>query len=207
MGAHRVFILSPARASGVRMGYLMRPAADFALAQQFQKSGAALGELFQFGSGLYFRGKLTYARAFARPPRGTPGVLAIVPGRGLLDVETLITVADLRAMAEVPVDLREPRYRTPLVRDARGLLQSLGEADEVVLLGSIATGKYAEVLEEIFGERLLFPPSFVGRGDMSRGGLLLRSARALEELAYAPLRGAVRHGPRPPRLPPERRRA
>jgi hypothetical protein len=196
----RVFLLSPAKAAGQRMGYLLRSGAAFALAQQFQQEGAALGELFQFGSGLYFRGKLAYARAFARPPRGAPGALAIVPGRGLLDVETTLTPADLRAMAEVPVDVREPRYRLPLERDARGLLGKLGESGEVVLLGSIATGKYAEVLVAIFGDRLLFPPSFVGRGDMSRGGLLLRSVRAEEELPYAPLRGAVRHGPRPPKL-------
>jgi len=36
---------------------------------------------------------------------------------------------------------------------------------------------------------------------MSRGGLLLRSARAGTELRYGPVHGAVRHGPRPPRLP------
>lgn len=184
------------------MGYLLRPDPGFALAQQFQQEGAALGELFQFGSGLYFRGKLAYARAFARPPPGTPGALAIVPGRGLLDVETILTAAELRAMAEVPVDVREPRYRLPLERDARDLLGKLGASGEVVLLGSIATGKYAEVLLSVFGERLLFPPSFVGRGDMSRGGLLLRSVRAEKELHYAPLRGAVLHGPRPPKLGP-----
>ena len=70
-----------------------------------------------------------------------------------------------------------------------------------MLLGSIATGKYADVLLDILGDRLLFPPSFVGRGDMSRGGLLLRCVRAGMELPYEPLRGAIRHGPRPPKLP------
>jgi hypothetical protein len=37
---------------------------------------------------------------------------------------------------------------------------------------------------------------------MSRGGLLLRCARAGEELTYVPVQGAVRHGPRPPKLTP-----
>ena len=198
----RVFLLSPARAGGERMGLLLRPTANFALAWEFQQKGAALGELFAFASGLYFRGKLAYARAFGRPPRGGAAALAIVPGRGLVDVEQSITVDDLRAIAEVPVDLRDARYREPLERDARLLAERLGERGEAVLLGSIATGKYADVFLDALGERLLFPPSFVGRGDMSRGGLLLRAVRAAEELPYAPLRGAIRHGVRPPRLKP-----
>jgi hypothetical protein len=200
----RVFLLSPARAGGERMGLLLSPRAGFALAWDFQREGAPLGELFQFASGLYFRGKLAYARAFGRPPRGGVAALAIVPGRGLMDVEERITTDDLRAIAEVPVDLRDPRYREPLVRDVRDLARRLGKRGEVVLLGSIATAKYADVLLDALGERLLFPPDFVGRGDMSRGGLLLRCVRGATELQYAPLRGAVRHGPRPPRLPRER---
>jgi len=195
----RVFLLSPARAGGERMGLLLNPRAGFALAWEFQQKGAALGEVFQFASGLYFRGKLAYARAFARPPRG--GALAIVPGRGLMDVEERITADELRTIAEVPVDLRDARYREALVRDALALSRRLGKRGEAVLLGSIATGKYADVLVDIFGDRLLFPPSFVGRGDMSRGGLLLRCVRARVELPYSPLRGAIRHGPRPPKLP------
>ena len=74
----------------------------------------------------------------------------------------------------------------------------------MVLLGSIASAKYVDILLEVFGDRLLFPVEFVGRGDMSRGGLLLRSVRAGEQLTYVPVRGAVRHGPRPPKLPPIR---
>jgi hypothetical protein len=199
--APRVFLLSPARAGGERMGLLLSPRANFPLAWQFQKGGAPVGEVFQFASGLYFRGKLAYARAFGRGPRGGSGALAIVPGRGLMDVEQTITAEELRAMAEVPVDLRDTRYREPLERDARLLAQRLGMVGEAVLLGSIATGKYADIFLDTLGDRLLFPPSFVGRGDMSRGGLLLRSVRAGTELPYAPLRGAVRHGARPPRLP------
>jgi hypothetical protein len=182
------------------MGLLFNPRAGFALAHEFQARGAGLGEIFQFASGLYFRGKLAYARRFGRPPPGAAGALVIAPGRGLMDAESHITAEDLRAMGEVPVDLRDARYGGPLERDVRLLARTLGPEGEVVLLGSIATGKYADLLLEILGGRLLFPPSFVGRGDMSRGGLLLRCVRAEEELEYAPLQGAVRHGPRPPRL-------
>jgi len=70
----------------------------------------------------------------------------------------------------------------------------------VVLLGSIATGKYSDILMEIFEDRLFFPIEFVGRGDMSRGGLLLRRVREGRELEYQPVRGAIRRGKRPPKL-------
>ena len=188
----RVFLLSPARASGVRMGMLLRAGAEFPLARQVQGGGAPLGEAFSFASGLYFRGKLAYARKFAQE------ALVIAPGWGLASPDVLVRGADLRAIGEVPVDLRVDGYRLPLERDAR-LLAS--RRVEVVLLGSIASGKYAGALEEILGDRLLFPPDFVGRGDLSRGGLLLRCVREGVELPYEKLRGAVRHGTRPPRLP------
>jgi hypothetical protein len=197
----RVFLLSPARASGRRMGLLLRPDASFALALELQQGRATLGAAFEFASGLYFRGKLAYARAFASAPRGVPGALVIAPGVGLADECTAMTATELRAIGQVPVDLAEPRYREPLERDARALAEKLAQGGEVVLLGSIASGKYADVLLDILGDRLLFPTEFVGRGDMSRGGLLLRCARAGQELEYAPLRGAIRRGKRPARLP------
>ena len=190
----RVFLLSPARCDGVRMSMLRRQAAVFPLAMKLRSAaGATLGDVFTFTSGLYFRGKLTYARAF-----GPSWV--ITPGAGLVDPTQRITPADLDAWARVRVDLADLRYRRPLERDARELARRLPEA-EVVLLGSIASDKYVDLLLDIFDGRLLFPVDFVGRGDMSRGGLLLRSARSGAELPYGPVRGAVRHGPRPPRLP------
>jgi hypothetical protein len=92
------------------------------------------------------------------------------------------------------------------VRHARALAERLGPETEVVLLGSIATGKYVDLLGRVFGDRLRFPGDFVGRGDMSRGGLLLRCSREGRELEYRPVAGAVRHGARPPKLEPIRRR-
>ncbi len=196
-----MFLLSPAHCGGERMALVLSPAASFPLARAVQGGGAALGEVFRFASGLYFRGKLAYAEAFARPPPGVPGSLVIAPGAGLAPPEALVRSAHIRAFAAVPVDADDPRFRGPLERDARLLAGRLGRRGEVVLLGSIATRKYVEPLLAALGERLVFPLDFVGRGDMSRGGLMLRAARARVELAYAPVLGAVRRGPRPPRLP------
>jgi hypothetical protein len=196
----RVFLLSPAKASGERASMLLREGASFDLARAVRSSrGAPVGEVFSFLSGLYFRGKLAYARAFGGP-------LVITPDRGLIAPETAVRVGDLRAMAEVPIDAREARYREPLERDVAALARRVGRGGEVVLLGSVASGKYVEVLVGILGERLLFPVDFVGRGDMSRGGLLLRCARAGVELPYGPVAGSALHGKRPPKLPPLVRR-
>ncbi len=198
-----VFLLSPAHCGGRRAQLLLRAGASFALAAAVRR-GAPLGDVFTFLSGLYFRGKLAYARAFARRAAAPHGVLVITPGFGLVPPETVVDLADLRAIAEVGVALTEPRYREPFARDAAALAASIADDDAVVLLGSIASDKYVEVLAEHLGRRLLFPSSFVGRGDMSRGGLLLRATRSGEELAYEPVAGAVRRGPRPPRLEPLR---
>jgi hypothetical protein len=197
----RIFVLSPANAGGERAKLVFNDRARFDLAVRLRTpEGAALGDVFSFLSGLYFRGKLAYARAFASPPAGASGVLVITPNEGLLRAEEPVTIARLRRFAGVPIDAAEPRYRRPLARHARALARSLGPDAEVVLLGSIATGKYVDVLQEVFGERLRFPGDFVGRGDMSRGGLLLRCVREGRELDYRPVAGAVRHGTRPPKL-------
>ena len=205
----RIFLLSPANCSGLRARLVFNPRAQFAVAERLRSPGGApLGEVFSFLSGLYFRGKLTYARAFARPPLGMPGVLIITAGSGLLAADEPVSLRQLERFARVPIDAAEHRYRRPLARASRSLAER-AEGCEVVLLGSIASGKYVDILGKIFGERLLFPSDFVGRGDMSRGGLLLRHAAADIELSYVPVAGAVRHGPRPPKLaapcPPSRR--
>lgn len=194
----QVFLLSPALLGGVRGRLVRRREAGFDLAARLRERGAPVGEVFEFVSGLYFRGKLAYTAAFADPPAGLPGALVVAAGRGLLAPEAVVTIADLEEMATVPVDADEPRYREPLERDARKLAAETG--CRVVLLGSLASAKYVEPLAEIFGERLCFPAEFVGRGDLSRGGLMLRAARAGRELEYIPALGAKRHGKRPPRL-------
>ena len=191
----RVFLLSPAHSGGKRAELLLRPEADFPLAARLRSpEGATLGEAFSFLSGLYFRGKLAYARRFARPPAGIAGALVITTNRGLLHADTPVGIADLRAFGGVDIRPDEQRYRAPLARD---LARLAAVPDlELVLLGSVATGKYVDVLLDVVGERLLFPTDFVGRGDMSRGALLLRAAREQIELAYEPIATAVRHAPR-----------
>jgi hypothetical protein len=200
----RIFLLSPASLRGNRAGYLMNEGGSDLSRRLRSSEGATLGELFAFVSSLYFRGKLAYSRAFAHPPAGLPGSLVIAPGLGLKPPEDKVTLDDLRRMAEVPIDPEEERYVQPLERDARDLSRRAGPGADVILLGSVASSKYADVLLPVFGGRLRFPAAFVGRGDMSRGGLMLRSAETRVELDYAILEYAVRHGPRPPRLEPKR---
>ena len=204
---HRIFLLSPASTGGKRASLLFNERATFQLATQLRTTdGAPLGDVFSFLSGLYFRGKLAYARTFARPPRRAEGALIITSSRGLISPDTRVTLEDLRAFAAVPITADDPRYAAPLTTDAERLHAAVGRTDEIVLLGSIASDKYVKVLGEIFGARLLFPADFVGRGDMSRGGLMLRCVRENRELDYIAVEGATRHGVRPARLEPVRAR-
>jgi len=210
VAAERVFLLSPARLDGARGKLLFEPATLFPVARALRtREGCPIGEVFRFVSGLYFRGKLAYGTAFARPPASAPwlgsGALVITQNRGLVPAETRVCLEHIEAFASTDISVDEPAFRKPFERDARLLREAVGEG-EVVLLGSIASAKYVDVLVDVFGERLLFPKDFVGRGDMSRGGLLLRATAAKQELDYAAVKGAVRHGTRPPKLTPRRRR-
>lgn len=191
MATNLTFLLSPASTAGRRAQLLLNERAGFDLARQLRsKHGAPLGDVFSFLSGLYFRGKLAYARAFAAKRR----VFVITSNRGLQSPDLRITVDDLRAFASIPIEAGNETYSAPLLRHARTL------QGKVVLLGSVASGKYVDVLLDVFQENLLFPAEFVGRGDMSRGGLLLRCVDDKRELTYVPVQGAIRHGKRPPRL-------
>lgn len=206
----RVFLLSPARLDGERARVLFEPATPFPLAVALRtREGAPIGDVFRFVSGLYFRGKLAYANAFGKPPAASPwmgrGALVITQNRGLVPAETRVCLEHLDAFAGTAISATEPTFRRPLTRDARLVAEALGDRGEVVLLGSIASAKYVDALVEVFGERLLFPREFVGRGDMSRGGLMLRCVDAKTELDYIPVLGAVRKGSRPPKLAPRRR--
>jgi hypothetical protein len=178
---------------------LLNPKATFALAQEFHRVGLSLGAIFTFASGLYFRGKLTYATRFADADSNEL-VRVITTNRGLRDPNERITPAGLRAFGDVDISSADPRYLEPLRRDARELAKRLDPAGHAILLGSIATTKYRDVLLEAFGERLVFPKDFVGRGDMSRGGLLLRAAKAGIELPYVAVQGAILTGKRAPRI-------
>jgi hypothetical protein len=250
--AARIFLLSPASCAGNRARLLLGPAARSPLAGRLRtQAGAPIGEVFAFISQLYFRGKLAYARGFARVPQGwsleesrakallhakaplhgeaplqrqtvvhgeglvhgetlvrgeglVHGVFVITTSRGLVHPDTPVTADTLREFAGVELRLANEAYTRPLETTARAVAARLAPEDEVVLLGSIASDKYVAVLRDVFGDRLRFPSEFVGRGDMSRGGLMLRCLDEGRELTYVPLAGADRHGARPPRL--ERRR-
>jgi hypothetical protein len=195
----RVFLLSPAKVGGIRARLLLNPRAPFALARQFRESGLPLADIFSFASALYFRGKITYARRFASTKRGEL-IRVITANAGLLDPDRVLTPAELRAFGRVDIHEDDPRYYKPLRRDAAALAAKMPADGLAILLGSIATAKYRDVLLDVFGDRLVFPGDFVGRGDMSRGGLLLRATREGRELNYISVRGAVLKGRRAPRI-------
>jgi hypothetical protein len=204
---HRIFILSPARTNGKRASLLMSEKADFELAKRLRSGhGVPVGEVFSFLSGLYFRGKFAYSKHFGRPPAGLAAGYVITSDVGLMPGDELVSLARLKAFGDVPIDPLEPRYAQPLRTTVAALQQSLSCPCELVLLGSIATNKYVDILLHGFGSSLMFPREFVGRGDMSRGGLLLRAVAAGRELEYVSLATAdVRRGERPPKLPPLKR--
>jgi len=181
---------------------VLRQNSAMPLAVALQEHRLTLGAAFAFMSGLYFRGKLAYAEAF---DPGLARTFVITPTRGLQSPRLVVNAELLEEFAEVDIDAEEERYRAALELDAAELAARLPDESRVVLLGSVASGKYVDVLASHLGNRLCYPPSFIGRGDMSRGGLLLRASRAGQQLEYVPIGAGDRpRGPRPGRLGPER---
>ena len=130
----------------------MRHSANFELAKRLRNDhGAPLGEVFSFLSGLYFRGKYTYSNYFARPPEGHIGHHVITSDRGLMNPVESVGLLLLQTFANVPIDNLDPRYTEPLRTSVTELERSLPADCEVVLLGSIATNKYSEILMDSFG--------------------------------------------------------
>ncbi len=194
-----MFLLSPAYCGGRRASILLNHKSEAVTARELRAGRLTLGRAFAFMSGLYFRGKLNYAERFGE-------VAIITPTRGLQPPDVKCTAALLREFAVGDVSLDNEEYRGALHRDVTALSRHIGANAQVVLLGSVASGKYVDILLPILGDRLRYPVSFVGRGDMSRGGLLLRSAASGVELEYGPLTAGVRpRGPRPPKLDPSTR--
>jgi hypothetical protein len=194
-----VFLLSPAYCGGRRAAILLNPKSPAVTSQALRAGTLSLGSAFTFMSGLYFRGKLAYAERFGR-------ALVITPTRGLQPPTIPFNLALLREFAVGDVSLDSPIYRAALERDMLAIAKTLTRGSQVVLLGSVASGKYVDVLLPILGDRLRYPTAFIGRGDMSRGGLMLRSAASGVELEYGPLTAGVRpRGPRPPKLDPSTR--
>ena len=189
----KIFLLSPANTSGLRAKQLTSPRSNSDAARLYRSSeGVPISIAFAFMSALYFRGKISYALHFADP---TPdGVFIIAPGFGLVPYDWRITEERMKVMSKTDVDVRVRKYRKPLERDTAALANAIGADAEVVLLGSVASGKYVDILLPYLGHRLRFPAAFAGMGDMARGGLLLRAVRANRELEYTTL-DAPRHRP------------
>ena len=196
----QIFLLSPASLSGERARQLTSPDARFDTALRYRSpEGVPVEEAFAFLSSLYFRGKIAYARHFARPPAALPGsgVLVITPAFGLVPEGWPLTLDRMEALRRSPIDVRNPGYAVPLQEHARTIREAMPDETRVILLGSIATGKYVDLLLPVFGDRLVFPRCFVGIGDMSRGSVLLRAVREDRELEYSTL-DVPRHRPRRP---------
>lgn len=181
---NRVFVLSPANCNGLRARWMLRKNSRSEIAQRLRGEGVSLGEVFSFLSALYFRGKLAYAQTFAEPPSNCPGILIITPTAGLMPDDTVIRLSKLHGFRRGRIHVKNRHYCSSLRRSARLLATQMGSDCELVLLGSLATGKYLDLLKPIFGSRLRVPQEFIGRGDMSRGGLLLRCVRENRELNY-----------------------
>ena len=111
----RIFLLSPARLDGKRAHLLFHPVTMFPVARALHsKAGAPIGEIFTFLSGLYFRGKLAYAEAFARPPNGlSSGVFVITSNRGLLAPSVRLTLDDLASLARTASTVLQSSFVTP----------------------------------------------------------------------------------------------
>ena len=118
----RIFLLSPARLDGKRAHLLFHPVTMFPVARALRSTaGAPIGEIFTFLSGLYFRGKLAYAEAFARPPQGlNSGVFVITPNGGLLAPSIRVTLDDLARLAKTDIDPSAKEFREPLQTILRG---------------------------------------------------------------------------------------
>ena len=192
---NRIFLLSPAQCGSERARWLLAKNARSQMAQRLRSAeGAPIGEVFTFLSALYFRGKLAYARAFARPCAEGRGVFVITPSAGLMPADARLSISQLRGFSRVPIALKHRGYSYALRRGAKSLALEIASDCNVVLLGSFASRKYLDILLPIFGDRLHVPTEFIGRGDMSRGGLMLRAVRENRELDYIP---AVSVAPKP----------
>jgi hypothetical protein len=179
----KVFLLSPASTSGRRAQILLNPEASFDLAVRLRREGAPIKEVFSFLSGLYFRGKVAYAKAFG----GTEAPLVITAGKGLVPGDKVITTDTIAEFAKVDIASGTEEYLGPFTRDLKRLSSRIESDARVILLGSIATNKYMDPVIEVFGSRALAPSQFQGIGDMSRGALMLRAAEKGSELRYKQL--------------------
>ena len=114
-----IFLISPANLSGKRGKMVMNPQANFELARTLRgTSGAPLGAVFSFVSGLYFRGKMSYARAFGHAAANEASSFVMTAGGGLCRLDEPVTLSRLHGWRGVEVDERNPHFTAPLQRPA-----------------------------------------------------------------------------------------
>lgn len=187
-----LFLISPANLKGKRGALLLGANARSDLARRLRApDGAPLAEVFTFVSGLYFRGKVTYARTFGKAPPGLPASFIMTAGGGLCGLDDPVHLARLEGWQNIRVSESNPHFTAPLQRQTSELLDRHPEA-RFVLLGSIASNKYVAPLREVLGERLFYPERLAGLGDMARGSLLLAAAADGRELTYVPFAPSAR---------------
>lgn len=194
----KIFLLSPANTSGIRAKQFMSSRSNSDVVRMYRSpEGVPIALAYTYMSSLYFRGKIGYALHFADPPAGVDGtgIYVIAPGFGLVPPEWRVTQERMETLRKTPVDMKNRTYVRTLRNTAEELAAKLGRGTPVVLLGSVASGKYVDVLLPIFREQLRFPKLFAGLGDMSRGGLMLRAVRADKELEYTTLDAPRHRGP------------
>ena len=144
---------------------------------------------------------MTYAERFGRPPPGLSGGLVISPVEGLRFLHEPVTLERLRGWADVPIDAANPRFTRPLVRARRRSRAGPRRAAPASCCWAAwPPTNTSSPCPRSSATTCCSRRTSSAAGDMSRGALLLRAARAGQELAYAPVEGARRHGPRAPRL-------
>jgi len=190
-----ILLLSPANVSGTRARQMISPRAMSAAGLAYRSpGGVTIANAFTFMSALYFRGKHAYARAFAtEDPRIGTTAFVIAPGFGLVPLDWRLDQERMKKLARTKIDVRSRSYTMSLQKSCRELEARLAPDDTVVLLGSVASGKYVDVLEPVFGGRLRFPRIFAGMGDMKRGSVMLKAAASGVALEYVDL-SHRRHG-------------
>ena len=145
----------------------------------------------------------TYASRFGRPPPSLPPALVITPTRGLQSPSLPISRSLIEEFASL--DWHRPT-RAFWIRSSRVRVSFVHRSSQRCAWSCSGASRRAGTSSRWRASSRAgcnYPAEFVGRGDMSRGGLLLRHAEEGRELDYVPLAaGLTRHGAKPPKLPP-----
>ena len=176
----RVFLLSPAHLGGERARILMRPEASFDLAARVREKRRCarrrdlrVSERALLPRQAHLRGRVRGGAASprSRRPTSSPPTAGWPPC-----TSASITRARPRWAASTST------ARRGLSQAARARRQEAGEADRRRRGGAARLGGVDEVHRRARARcssaRLVCPVDFVGRGDMSRGSLMLQARRA-----------------------------